>query len=261
MTDPVRTARRGHVVEITLDRPPVNALDAATSRALGDAFAAFRDDDDLRVAIITATGERVFSAGWDLKWVAEGEEAGSDYGVGGFAGLTEMFDLGKPVIAAVNGTAVGGGFELALACDLIVAADRAEFFLPETGLGIVADGGGVIRLPRRLPYHLAMELLLTGRRMSAGEAARWGLVNRVVPPAELMTAARALADKIAADAPLAVWATKEVIHETLHLSVPEAYARVKAGALPVHARMTASDDAREGPRAFAEKRKPRWTGR
>jgi crotonobetainyl-CoA hydratase len=261
MTESVRTERRGAVIEITLDRPKANAIDAATSRALGAAFVAYRDDPELRVAILTGAGERIFSAGWDLKWVAEGEEAGSDYGPGGFAGLTELFDLNKPVIAAVNGVAVGGGFELALSCDLIVAADHVEFFFPEATLGLIADAGGVFRLPRSVPHHIAMEMLLTGRRMSAEEAARWGLVNAVVASAELMTTARALADRVAGGAPLAVQAVKEVIGATRHMSVEDAYAKLRSGSLPTYQRMLASKDFSEGPRAFAEKRPPIFKGK
>ena len=253
----VRSERRGAVTEITLDRPKANAIDAATSRALGRAFAAFRDDGQARVAIVTGAGDRFFSAGWDLKAAAAGDD--TDYGVGGFAGLTEMFDLDKPVIAAVNGLAVGGGFELALACDLIVAAETAEFFLPEATLGIVPDAGGVLRLPRRLPRPLALEMLLTGRRMGVAEALRFGLVNRVVPAVALMDGARELAAAIVAAAPLAVTAIKAVVAVTEQLPVPEAYAAMRR--LPAYRRALASEDMREGPRAFAEKRAPTWRGR
>ena len=262
MTDAVRLERRGHVAEITLDRPKANAIDALTSRALGEAFLAFRDDDELRVAIITGGGERIFSAGWDLHAAAEhGEDESTDYGPGGFAGLTELFDLNKPVIAAVNGIAVGGGFELALACDLIVAAEHAEFFLPETRIGVLADAGGVQRLPRRLPYFIAMEMLLTGRRMSAAEAAGYGLVNAVVPGAEVMAKARELAATIAAGAPLAVQAIKEVVRGIEAASVEDAFAAVASRSFPVYARMLTSEDHDEGPRAFAEKREPNFKGR
>ncbi|MCZ6523970.1 MAG: enoyl-CoA hydratase-related protein [Alphaproteobacteria bacterium] len=262
MTDAVRLERRGQVAEITLDRPKANAIDALTSRALGEAFLAFRDDDELRVAIITGGGERIFSAGWDLRAAAEhGEDESTDYGRGGFAGLTELFDLNKPVIAAVNGVAVGGGFELALACDLIVAAEHAEFFFPETRIGVLADAGGVQRLPRRLPYFIAMEMLLTGRRMGAAEAAGYGLVNAVVPGAEVMAKARELAATIAAGAPLAVQAIKEVVRGIEAASVEDAFAAVASRSFPVYARMLTSEDHEEGPRAFAEKREPNFKGR
>ncbi len=204
----VRTEGRGSVLEITIDRPKANAIDSATSRELGEAFARFRDDPDVRVAIITGAGDRFFSAGWDLKAAVAGDS--EDWGPGGFAGLTELFDLDKPVIAAVNGFAAGGGFELALACDLIVAARGASFFLPEVRLGFVADAGGVLRLPKRLPRAIAMEMLLTGRRMGADEAARGGLVNVVVDPSELADAARKLAGEVASAAPLAARAVKAI---------------------------------------------------
>jgi len=261
MSEAVTSERRGTVVEITLDRPKANAIDAATSRALGEAFVAFGRDPELRVAIVTAAGERFFSAGWDLKAAAAGEEAGADQGPGGFAGLTELFDLDKPVIAAVNGLAAGGGFELALAADLVVAAEHAEFFLPEVTIGLIPDAGGVIRLPRRLPRSIAAELLFTGRRASAEEMSRWGVVNRVVPAAELMAAARELAESIAENAPLSVAAVKEVLRETEALGVRDAYRRLREGDLPAYRALYSSEDMKEGPRAFAEKRKPVWKGR
>lgn len=258
----LRIERRGAVLEMTLDRPKANAIDTATSRRMGEAFVVFRDDPALRVAIITGGGERFFSAGWDLKAAAAGEASlDTDYGPGGFAGLTELFDLDKPVIAAVNGLAAGGGFELALAADVIVAAEHAEFFLPEVNLGIIPDAGGVLRLPRRLPRAVAVEMLLTGRRMNAGEAARWGLVNAVVPGAELMDAARALADRIVRAAPLSVAAIKEVLRATEGLDIASAYRRMQSDELPAYRRMLGSEDAKEGPRAFAEKRDPAWKGR
>ena len=257
----VRTERRGGVLEVTLDRPKANAIDAATSRELADTFLAFRDDPELRVAVLTGGGERFFSAGWDLKAAAGGEAADADHGPGGFAGLTEMFDLDKPVIAAVNGLAFGGGFELALACDLLVAADSAEFALPEVTLGIIPDAGGVFRLPRRLPRAIAAEMLLSGRRMPAEEAVRWGLVNAVVPAAGLLETAHSLADRISSAAPLAVAAVKEVLRRTEHLGVEDAYATLRSGRITAYQRMLSSEDAAEGPRAFAERREPEWRGR
>ena len=254
-----RNAQDG-VLTITLDRPKANAVNVATSLALYAAFQQLRDDPKLRVGIITGTG-RFFSAGWDLAGAAEGEAIDADHGPGGFAGLTEFFDLGKPVIAAVNGLAMGGGFELALAADLIVASESAEFALTEVKLGMVADSGGVLRLPQRLPRAIALELLLTGRRMGAGEAARWGLVNQVVAPDALMDAANALARQIVQAAPLAIGAVMEIVKATAGMPIQQAYPLLRGGALPVYQAMLRSEDAAEGPRAFAEKRPALWVGR
>lgn len=260
MTDILKIAHNGPILEITLDRPKANAIDAATSRQMGEIFARFRDDPALRVAILTGAGEKFFSAGWDLNAAAEGEAIESDYGVGGFGGLTELHDLNKPVIAAVNGYAVGGGFELALACDLIVAAEHAQFFLPEVLVGVLADAA-TFRLPKRLPRQIALELLLTGRRMSAAEAHSWGLVNAVAPGSEVMTKARLYAQSILQAAPLAIAAVKEVTRTTETLDLPACYALLRSGKLPAYQQMLTSDDAKEGPRAFAEKRQPVWQGR
>jgi crotonobetainyl-CoA hydratase len=251
----VRTEVRGHVLEVVLDRPKANAIDRATGLELYEAFARLRDDPDLRVGILTGGGERFFSAGWDLKAAAAGEEdTSTDFGPGGFAGLTEMFGLDKPVIAAVNGLAVGGGFELVLACDLIVAAEHAELFLPELSLGIVPDAGGAQRLPRRLPWFLAMELLLTSRRMGAEEALRRGLACSVVPGAQLMEEARRLADHIAGCPPLAVQATKEIARRGEGLSIEETFAEMAAGRFPAYSRAMTASEFVEGARAFAERR-------
>lgn len=259
--DGARVERRGHILEITLDRPKANAIDTRVSRALGRAFAQLRDDPELRVGIITGGGERFFSAGWDLKAAASGEAVTADHGPGGFGGITELFDLNKPVIAAVNGLAVGGGCEVALACDLIVAAEHAEFFLPEVTLGIIPDSGGVLRLPKLLPRQLANELLMTGDRLSAAEARRWGLVNRVVPGSRLMEEARALAERLAGNAPLALQAVKEIVRHTAGLAIAEGYRSMRAGAYPAYDAMLASDDAHEGLAAYDEKRAPNWQAR
>ncbi len=222
--DPVRTEVEGQTLIVTLDRPKANAIDVATSRALYAAFDRLRQDPGLRVGILTAAGDRIFSAGWDLKAAAAGEGVDADHGPGGFAGITEFLDIGKPVIAAVNGLAFGGGFELVLAADLVVAAEHAEFALTEVTLGIVPDAGGMLRLPARMPRAIAVEYLLTGRRMTAAEAARWGLVNRVVPAAEVMTSAREFAGAICASAPLAVAAVLEILRETEGAGVGAGYA-------------------------------------
>jgi crotonobetainyl-CoA hydratase len=250
------------IVEVTLTNPKVNAIGVAMSRELGRVFSEFMANDADQVAILSGGTGAVFSAGWDMKAaVAADEGEASDFGPGGFAGLTELFALTKPVIAAVNGIAIGGGVELMLACDLIVAAQTASFQLPETALGVLADAGGIQRLPRRLPYHIAMELMLTGRAMKADEAARYGLVNWVVPKEQVMDEARRVAVELAARAPLAVRAVKETVQGTLHLSEQEAFARLKRRELPTYQRMLNSADRQEGPRAFVEKRKPQWTGR
>ncbi len=255
----IRSEAGDGILEVTIDRPPANAIDSATSRELGEVFVAFRDDPALRVAVLTGAGDRFFSAGWDLKAAAAGDP--EDYGVGGFGGLTERFDLDKPVIAAVNGWAAGGGFELALACDLIVASRTARFTVPEVNLGFVPDAGGVFRLPARMPRAIAMELLLTGRAMDADEAERWGVVNLVTEPDGLMTAARELAARIAAAAPLATRAVKAIVAATEGRSVEDGYRVLNDGSIPAYDLALDSEDAKEGPRAFAEGRDPEWKGR
>ena len=170
--EPIRTCREGGILEVTLDRPKANAIDLATSRIMGDIFAEFRDDPDMRVAIVTAAGEKFFCPGWDLKAAAGGDAVDGDYGVGGFGGLQELPGLNKPVIAAINGICCGGGLELALSCDMILAAEHATFALPEIRSGTVADAAS-IKLPKRIPYHIAMDMLFTGRWLDAEEAHRW----------------------------------------------------------------------------------------
>ena len=261
MTDAVRTERRGAVLEVTLDRPKANAIDAATSRRMGDAFAEFAADENLRVAILTGAGEKFFSAGWDLKAAAAGASAADDYGSGGFGGLTEFLDLHKPVIAAVNGMAAGGGFEIALACDLMVAADHALLWLPEPAVGITPEPVGVRRLLARLPRAIALDMLFTGRRIGAEEGLALGLINRVVPGPELMDRAREMADAIVANAPIPISAIKEMADKTEHLSIIDTLALQRTGKLAWYDRVQGSEDAKEGPRAFAEKRSPVWRGR
>jgi len=260
MSGPIHCERRGAVLEVTIDRPKANAIDAATSRIMGDVFAGFRDDDALRVAILTATGDRFFCPGWDLKAAAAGEPPDADYGVGGFGGLQQLPGLNKPVIGAINGLAFGGGFEIALSCDLLIVAEHATFALPEINSGTVADAAS-IKLPRRIPFHVAMDLLLTGRRIDAREAKQWGLVNEIVPAEQLMPRARELAQQLAAGPPLVFAAIKEIIRETTHLSIEQAFEQVTRRHLPTVDRLYSSEDQKEGARAFAEKRKPVWQGR
>ena len=256
----IKIATDGPVLEVTIDRPKANAIDAATSRELSRLFGAFRDDPDLRVAIVTGAGGRFFSAGWDLNAAAEGEDFEADYGEGGFGGFGELPGLLKPVIAAVNGMAVGGGFEIVLAADLVVAAEHARFWLPEASLGIVPDTGSV-RLPRMLPPAVANEILYAGRRLDAAEARRWGLVNSVVDATDLMTEARSLAARVAESAPLSVAAIHQIRDHTQHLPLAAAFELLRSGQLAAYEAMLGSADAAEGPAAFTEGRAPRWQGR
>ena len=263
----VRSEQRSNVLEVSLERPPANAITPEVGRELHAAFARLRDDPELRVGILTGHG-RFFSAGWDLKEVAQATDPGEVNDAvmnepGGFAGITEFWDLGKPFIAAVNGLAVGGGFEIALAADVVICSDTAEFALPEMQRGFVADAGAIQRLPRKLPYNVAVELLLTGRRMSAAEAVRWGFAHSAVPSPDLMHRAREMAAIIADGAPLAVQALLEVLPAIDRVPLKEAFARTKRGrtGLSAYERMFLSEDFLEGPRAFAEKRKPMWKGR
>ena len=261
MTDePIKTRRDGHVLEVTLDRPKANAIDLATSRIMGDVFADFRDDPDLRVAIITGAGEKFFCPGWDLKAAADGDAVDGDYGRGGFGGLQELPRMNKPVIAAINGICCGGGLELALSADILLAADHASFALPEIRSGTVADAAS-IKLPKRIPYHIAMEMLLTGRWIDAEEAARWGLVNRVVPAADLMTQAREMAALISSGPPLVSAAIKEVVREAEDMKFQDALNQITKSQLETVERLYRSEDQLEGARAFAEKRDPVWKGR
>ena len=265
MHEPVKVTREGRVLVVVLDRPKVNAIDLETSRKLGAAFVMLRDDPDLSVGIITGAGEKIFSAGWDLKAVSSGEMQTEnwwedDYGPGGFAGLTELWDLNKPVIAALNGIVIGGGFELALACDLMIAAEHVTFSLPELPLGMVPDAGAIQRLHRRLPYNKAMEMYLLGQRMSAQDAAAYGLVNKVVPKDQLMEMAMAWANQLAEVAPLALQSVKELLRAIEHDTIQDAFETMRTADLPNYRQMLKSEDAHEGVSAFVEKRDAKFKG-
>jgi crotonobetainyl-CoA hydratase len=258
MSNGIRTVIDGAVLEVTIDRPKANAIDLGASRRLNEVFTSFRDDPGLKIAIITGAGERFFSPGWDLKAAAAGEKSDEDWGSGGFGGLNYPRNLDKPIIAAVNGIACGGGFEVVLGTDIIVMEEHAKFALPEINVGVLADAG-TIKLRRRIPYHVAVEFLLTGRWMEAAEAKHWGLANHVVPKGEGMNKAREIARQLADGPPLLFPAIKQLLRHTE--MVPEHEAFELHDALDAVQRVIRSDDLKEGTRAFSEKRKPRWTGR
>jgi crotonobetainyl-CoA hydratase len=258
MSDGIRTATEGAVLEVTIDRPKANAIDLQASRRLNEVFTRFRDDPALRIAIITGAGDRFFSPGWDLKAAAAGEKSDEDWGVGGFGGLNYPRNLNKPIIAAVNGIACGGGFEVVLGTDIIVMEEHARFALPEIHVGVLADAG-TVKLRRRIPYHVAVEFLLTGRWMDAAEAKHWGLANHVVPKGDAMNKAREIARQLAAGPPLLFPAIKQLLRHSE--MIPEHEAFELHDALDAVQRVIRSEDLKEGTRAFSEKRSPRWSGR
>ena len=259
MSDFLKINRNGQILEIVLDRPKANALDAPSCREMGQLFADFRDDPNLRVAILTGAGEKFFSAGWDLNAVADGEEYLGDFGEGGFGGFPEMTDLLKPIICAVNGMAIGAGFEMLLRADFVIAAEHARFMLPEVRIGIAPDVG-TFMLPKLLPRQKALEILMTGRQFSAHELASLGLINEVVPADQLMERARAFAQDLLRAAPLSLAAVKEAVHLTEKLTFEESYAALRSKTWPAFMKMLESRDAREGAKAFVEKREPDWKG-
>ncbi len=258
--DPIKTKRNGPVLEVTIDRPKANAIDLVTSRIMGEVFRDFRDDPDLRVAILTAQNDRFFCPGWDLKAAADGDAVDGNYGVGGFGGLQELLAMNKPVICAVNGICCGGGLEIALSCDIILAAEHATFALPEIKSGTIADAAS-IKLPKRIPYHIAMEMLLTGRWLVAEEAARWGMINRIHESDDLMPEARKMANLLASGPPLVYAAIKEVVREAEDMKFQDCLNKITKSQFESIARLYNSEDQLEGARAFAEKRDPIWTGR
>jgi crotonobetainyl-CoA hydratase len=260
MTSAIKTRIEKSVLEVTIDRPKANAVDLLTSREMGEVFANFRDDPDLRVAIITGAGEKFFCPGWDLKAADDGDEVDGDYGVGGFGGMQELPRLNKPIICAVNGICCGGGLEIALSTDIILAAQHASFALPEIKSGTVADAAS-IKLPKRIPYHIAMEMLLTGRWLDAQEAHRWGFVNEVVSADKLIKRAWELAELIAAGPPLVIAAIKEIVRDAEDSKFQDALNRITQRQLQTVDTLYGSEDMREGFNAFAQKRDPVWKGK
>ena len=259
-TEDVKTRIEGGILEVVIDRPKANAIDRATSIRLGEIFSDFRDNPALRVAIITGGGEKFFCAGWDLKAAASGEEVDGDYGVGGFGGIQELEDFNKPVICAVNGICCGGGLEIALTADIIIAVDGASFALPEIRSGTVADAASV-KLPKRIPYHIAMEMLLTGRWLDAEEANRWGFVNEIVSADKLMERAWEVARLIESGPPLVYAAIKQVVREAENMQFLPALKKITGRKFETVDTLYASEDQLEGALAFAEKRDPVWKGK
>ncbi|WP_409491140.1 enoyl-CoA-hydratase DpgD [Amycolatopsis sp. cmx-11-12] len=259
----VRYEKKDHVAYVTMDRPEVlNAMDRRMHAELAAIWDDVEADDDVRAVVLTGAGDRAFSVGQDLKERARLTETGVEASTFGSAGqpghprLTDRFSLSKPVVARVHGYALGGGFELVLACDIVIASEEAVFALPEVQLGLIAGAGGVFRLPRQLPQKVAMGYLLTGRRMDAATALRHGLVNEVVPVAELDQCVAGWTDSLVRAAPLSVRAIKEAALRSLDLPLEEAF----KASYHWEERRRRSADASEGPRAFAEKRPPIWTG-
>ena len=257
---PIKTKITEKILEVRIDRPKANAIDLKTSREMGKIFINFRDDPKLRVAILTAEGDKFFCPGWDLKAAAGGDAVDGDYGVGGFGGLQELPQLNKPIIAAINGICCGGGLEIALSCDIILAATHASFALPEIRSGTIADAAS-IKLPKRIPYHIAMELLLTGRWLDALEAHKWGFVNEIIDPKDLLDRAYEVATLISSGPPLVISAIKQVVREAEDKNFQDMLNRITKRQVETVDKLYGSKDLLEGQLAFTEKREPKWQGK
>jgi crotonobetainyl-CoA hydratase len=255
MTDSIKIKKEDSILEVTIDRPKANAIDSKTSIILGEVFSDFRDNTDLRVAILTGAGDKFFSAGWDLKAASKGEKADSDYGEGGFGGLQELPNMNKPIIGAINGIACGGGFEIMISTDIILAAEHATFALPEINVGVIADAA-TIKLRRRIPYHIAVEFIMMGRWMDTKEAKHWGLINEIVPKNSLLKRAREIAKKIVNGPHLIFPAIKDILQKTENIKEQQSFDVLRA--LESVKKVYSSKDLIEGATSFVKKKTPKW---